>query len=89
MLLYRLEVHYLIKRFNFAKNLNQIFLGIVEALCDGDEELLPCGNGQCYYYEFKCDGENDCSNGADELGCREFLIFGFVFLSRELIQFFH
>ncbi|WP_257264048.1 hypothetical protein [Endozoicomonas sp. ONNA2] len=34
------------------------------ATCAADESR--CDNGECYYAEHQCDGDNDCSDGSDE-----------------------
>lgn len=35
--------------------------------CPPDQ--LPCGDGSCLSRTFACDGERDCPDGEDELGC--------------------
>ncbi|XP_042213944.1 CD109 antigen-like isoform X2 [Homarus americanus] len=40
-----------------------------ERLCNITEGYLECGDGICFLHEHLCDGNNDCANGADELGC--------------------
>ena len=36
--------------------------------CDPIEEFT-CGNGECIAIVLKCDGENDCNDGDDEIQC--------------------
>ncbi|KAI0207912.1 hypothetical protein LSAT2_007429 [Lamellibrachia satsuma] len=37
--------------------------------CNETLGILPCFQGSCYYAEQQCDGERQCEDGADELGC--------------------
>ena len=39
----------------------------VEPCPDG---LFTCANGECALQAWTCDGDNDCSDGSDEEGCR-------------------
>jgi hypothetical protein len=42
--------------------------------CNYTDGLLPCYSEldpQCYAVQDKCDGEADCSNGVDEVGCEQ------------------
>lgn len=34
-------------------------------------------NNQCVYKSFLCDGERDCADSSDEMGCSMFLIDSF------------
>ena len=36
-------------------------------LCSGEHFL--CSNGTCIWKGLVCDGENDCTDGGDELNC--------------------
>ncbi len=36
------------------------------------KEQFQCQPGECVFAAFVCDGEVDCSNGADEQGCTEY-----------------
>ncbi|XP_066273225.1 uncharacterized protein [Branchiostoma lanceolatum] len=33
---------------------------------------VTCGDGSCFPADYRCDGNDDCSDGADELGCPTF-----------------
>lgn len=48
-----------------------IVLVVISAASECNETLgiLPCFQGSCYYAEQQCDGERQCEDGADELGC--------------------
>ena len=35
--------------------------------CKSDE--LACQNGECIDLMYKCDGEQDCNDGSDEINC--------------------
>lgn len=41
-----------------------------EAVCDPTEILCP-GTGNCVQKMWKCDGDDDCGDGYDELSCRK------------------
>ncbi|KAI0237381.1 hypothetical protein LSAT2_012128 [Lamellibrachia satsuma] len=39
--------------------------------CNITRGSLPCFDGTCYQVEQRCDGERQCEDGADELGCTD------------------
>lgn len=39
----------------------------VTSTCSDD--LFTCNNGECALLSWKCDGDEDCDDGSDELGC--------------------
>lgn len=41
----------------------------LSVVSDCDEDEMNCGNGDCIKLVWKCDGEEDCSNGEDEREC--------------------
>jgi hypothetical protein len=41
-------------------------------LCTYDCSVFDCGDGQTTKDAFVCDGDPDCANGADEIGCPSF-----------------
>ena len=48
-----------------------LFLHSSAALeCNITRGSLPCFDGTCYQAEQRCDGERQCDDGADELGCK-------------------
>ena len=52
------------------KCLNQdfiIFSMFSDAPCKPGQ--FECGSGQCIYDGWRCDGENDCGDGKDEVNC--------------------
>ena len=54
----------------YKRNLNQINqLDEFQIIgCDNATEFR-CSDGECIEKKWRCDGENDCANGDDELDC--------------------
>ncbi len=49
-----------------------VFMSLVHTVCLFTvciEGQFDCGDGQCIYDDFVCDGEPNCINGADETVC--------------------
>jgi hypothetical protein len=43
--------------------------GSDESVCEPDDAMYACGDGEQITATWVCDGEADCTNGSDELGC--------------------
>ena len=43
------------------------FIFISEGKCNQNE--FECDNGGCINKDYRCDGDNDCSDRSDERGC--------------------
>ncbi|XP_064108356.1 uncharacterized protein LOC135216798 [Macrobrachium nipponense] len=41
-----------------------------DSSCGADK--FACANGGCIHQEWQCDGQQDCSDGSDEEGCRDY-----------------
>jgi Low-density lipoprotein receptor domain class A len=52
----------------FSARLTYIYCVEKEKCSDDD---FQCSNGQCIDKQFECDGQNDCGDGSDEVGCKE------------------
>lgn len=69
-LIFRLHVHprlYKIPYF-YINKLNFPFRVAPRGQCTGNHEF-KCNNNRCIPIEYRCDGDNDCSDRSDEVGC--------------------
>lgn len=70
---------YLRKKQHFEINFNPLILNLISANrkpgdpCDSKEYQCTSGD-QCVPASYQCDGEIDCQDRSDEIGCGEYLL---------------
>uniref|UniRef100_A0A8C0FGQ3 EGF-like domain-containing protein n=1 Tax=Bubo bubo TaxID=30461 RepID=A0A8C0FGQ3_BUBBB len=57
------------KDFELTSGFMLILCSLLSARAKCEESQFPCSNGRCIPLLWKCDGDEDCSDGSDESAC--------------------